>query len=104
MIEKAEGVTGLALDDIGWNDVGSWEAVYDLADKDAAGNASRSELVSEDSRGNYVDADKLVALVGVENLVVVDTPDALLVGQRSRAQDVSKIVKALEAKQRDELL
>jgi mannose-1-phosphate guanylyltransferase len=104
IIEKAETVAGLALDDIGWNDVGSWEAVYDLADKDADANASRGALVSEGSHGNYVDADKLVALVGVENLVVVDTPDALLVGHRSRAQDVSKIVKALEAKRQDELL
>lgn len=104
VIEKAKEVAGLALDDIGWNDVGSWEAVYDLAEKDKEGNASRGELVSEGSSGNYVDADKLVALVGVENLVVVDTPDALLVGHRSRAQDVSKIVKALEAKQQEDLL
>ena len=104
VIEKADGVAGLALDDIGWNDVGSWEAVYELADKDSDLNASRGELVSEASRGNYVDVDKLVALVGVENLVVVDTPDALLVGHRSKAQDVSKVVKALEARRRDDLL
>lgn len=104
IIEKAQGVAGLAVDDIGWNDVGSWEAVYELADKDADANASRGALVSEASRGNYVDADKLVALVGVEDLVVVDTPDALLVGHRSRAQDVSKVVKALEAKRQDDLL
>jgi mannose-1-phosphate guanylyltransferase/mannose-6-phosphate isomerase len=104
VIEKAQQVAGLALDDIGWNDVGSWEAVYNLAEKDREGNASRGELVSEGSHGNYVDAGKLVALVGVENLVVVDTPDALLVGHRSRAQDVSKIVKELEARKREELL
>ncbi len=104
IIEKAADVTGLALDDIGWNDVGSWEAVYDLADKDADANASRGELVSEGSRGNYVDADKLVALVGVENLVVVDTPDALLVAHRSKAQDVSQIVKTLEARRQEQFL
>jgi mannose-1-phosphate guanylyltransferase len=104
VIEKAEKVAGLALDDIGWNDVGSWEAVYDLATKDASGNASKGELFSEDSRGNYVDAGKTVALVGVENLIIVDTPDALLVGQRSRAQDVSKLVKAIEAKGKETLL
>jgi mannose-1-phosphate guanylyltransferase len=97
-------VTGLALDDIGWNDVGSWEAVYDLADKDANGNASRGDLIAEDSRGNYVNANKTVALVGVENLIIVDTPDALLVGHRGKAQDVSKIVKALDAQKREELL
>jgi mannose-1-phosphate guanylyltransferase len=104
IIEKAQQVAGLALDDIGWNDVGSWEAVYDLAAKDANGNSSRGELIAEDSRGNYVDANKCVALVGVENLVIVDTPDALLVAQRSRAQDVSKIVKALDGKGREPLL
>ena len=58
VIERAEQVTGIALDDIGWNDVGSWEAVYDLAEKDANSNASRGDLVAENSRGNYVDAAK----------------------------------------------
>ncbi len=104
IMEKAGGVLGIALDDIGWNDVGSWEAVYELARKDASGNASREELIAEASRGNYVDAGKTVALVGVENLVIVDTADALLVASRSNAQDVSKIVKLLEAKRREELL
>jgi mannose-1-phosphate guanylyltransferase len=104
IIEKAGEVVGLALDDIGWNDVGSWEAVYDLAEKDAQGNASTGDLIAEDSRGNYVDASKSVALVGVENLVIVDTPDALLVAHRSRAQDVSKIVKTLDSRKREELL
>ena len=104
VIEKAEGVKGLALDDIGWNDVGSWEAVYDLAKKDSNGNAGNGEIFAEDSHGNYVDASKTVALVGVENLIIVDTPDALLVGQRSRAQDVSKLVKAIEAEGKEALL
>jgi mannose-1-phosphate guanylyltransferase len=104
IIEKAKNVYGLALDDIGWNDVGSWEAVYDLAQKDANGNASRGEVIAESSHGNYVDAQKPVALVGVENLIVVDTPDALLVASRNNAQDVSKIVKRLDADQREELL
>jgi len=104
IIEKAKQVSGLALDDIGWNDVGSWEAVYDLADKDGDGNASRGEIIAENSRGNYVDAQKPVALVGVENLVIVDTADALLVASRGAAQDVSKIVKRLDSARREELL
>ena len=104
IIEKADQVAGFALDDIGWNDVGSWEAVYDLAKKDGAGNASRGELFAESSRGNYVDAAKPVALLGVENLVVVDTADALLVADRMRVQEVGKIVKALEEKRREDLL
>ena len=104
VIEKSEKVTGLALDDIGWNDVGSWEAVYEISKKDADGNAANGEVFSEDSHGNYVDAGKTVALVGVDNLIIVDTPDALLVGKRSRAQDVSKLVKAIEAKGKEALL
>jgi mannose-1-phosphate guanylyltransferase len=104
LIEKTEKVEGLALDDIGWNDVGSWDAVYDLAKKDDSGNASTGDLIIENAHGNYVDAQKTVALVGVDNLVIVDTPDALLIANRNNAQDVSKVVKTLDAEQRDELL
>ena len=104
IIEKADRVTGIALDDIGWNDVGSWGAVYDLAEKDSNANASTGDLVVENSHGNYIDAKKTVALVGVDNLVIVDTPDALLVANREHAQDVSKLVKTLDSHQREELL
>ncbi len=104
LIEKSEHVSGIALDDIGWSDVGSWEAIYELAEKDQNGNASRGDLIAEASRGNYIDAGKPVALLGVEDLVIVDTPDALLVARRDKAQDVSKIVKTLEANRREELL
>ena len=104
LIEKTKNVSGIALDDIGWNDVGSWEAVYDLATKDKDGNACTGEIIVEGSSGNYVSAAKPVALVGVENLVIVDTPDALLVANRSRSQDVSKVVKTLDAQKREELL
>lgn len=104
LIEKTRNVSGIALDDIGWNDVGSWEAVYEIAGKDKDGNASVGEIICEGSRGNYVSAGKPVALVGVENLVIVDTPDALLIANRSRSQDVSKIVKTLDAQKREELL
>jgi len=104
LLEKAERILGIAVDDIGWNDVGSWEAVYELAAKDGDRNASRGDLFTKDSHGNYVDAEKAVALVGVENLIVVDTPDALLIANRKNAQDVSKLVKTLEAQRRDELL
>lgn len=104
VIEKAKEVFGIALDDIGWNDVGSWEAVYDISAKDKNANASTGELIAENSAGNYVSASKPVALVGVDDLVVVDTHDALLVCRRSRSQDVSKIVKFLDSKKREELL
>lgn len=105
VLEKTPGVAGFAAGDIGWSDLGSFEAVYELLEKDAAGNASRGELLALDARSNYADAPgKLVALLGVEGLVVVDTPDALLVARRTHAQRVGEIVKALEARGRRELL
>src|SRR5262249_42039653 len=77
VLERARNVVGLACDDIGWSDVGSWDAVHELLARDGAANASRSEALYEDSTGNYVNArGKLVALLGVRDLIVVDTPDA----------------------------
>ena len=105
VLEKARRVAGIAADDIGWNDVGSWNAVYELTPGDAAGNAARGEALALDSSGNFVDVrGRLVALLGVKNLLVVDTLDALLVADRHRAQDVSSIVKLLEKAGRDDLL
>jgi mannose-1-phosphate guanylyltransferase len=105
VLEKAPAVAGFATDDFGWNDVGSWNAVYELLPRDTAGNVFRSEALSHSSSGNYVDAEgKLVALLGVNDLVIVDTPDALLIADRSRAQEVGELVKKLEQQKRDELL
>ncbi len=105
VMEKAPQITGLATDDIGWNDVGSWNAVYELHATPKTENVARSEVVALGSRGNYVDAGKkLVALVGVENLVIVDTPDAILIAHRDHAQKVGDVVKLLEKQKRDELL
>jgi len=105
VLEKARGVLGLASNDLAWSDVGSWNAVYELLARDAHGNVARSEAIFHDSQGNYVDAEgKLVALLGIHDLVVVDTQDALLVAERRRAQQVSEIVKILEKKNREDLL
>jgi mannose-1-phosphate guanylyltransferase len=105
VMEKAKGITGIATDDIGWNDVGSWNAVFELLAKSKTANVSRGESLAIDSHGNFVDAGKkVVALVGVEDLVVVDTPDALLVASRHQAQKVGDMVKLLEKLKRDELL
>lgn len=104
VLEKAPNVEGVACE-IGWNDVGSWNAVYELLPRDAAGNASRGDAWLLDARGNYIDAPgKLVAVIGVENLVVVDSPDALLIVRRDRAQDVTQVVKWLENQKREKLL
>jgi mannose-1-phosphate guanylyltransferase len=85
--------------------VGSWNAVYELLDRDSQGNAIALESIALDSHNNFVDArGKMVALVGVQNLIVVDTPDALLVASRDCAQKVGDVVKALEKLDRHDLL
>jgi len=105
VLEKAPNVMGLATDDFGWNDVGSWNAVYELLPRDAAANIFRGHALVHDSSGNYVDAEgKMVALVGVKDLVIVDTPDALLIAHRPRSQEVGDIVKKLEKLERHDLL
>jgi mannose-1-phosphate guanylyltransferase len=102
---KAGEAVGLAAGDIGWNDVGSWTAVRDLLPSDIDGNVAQGDVLLLASRGNYVGAEaKLVALLGVSDLIIVDTPDALLVAHKDRAQQVGEVVKQLEARGRRELL
>ncbi|HWP26655.1 MAG TPA: mannose-1-phosphate guanylyltransferase/mannose-6-phosphate isomerase [Xanthobacteraceae bacterium] len=82
----------------GWSDVGSWRTVWDLAPKDAAGNAAQGKAVFVDARGSYVSSDKaLVALLGVEDLVVVATEDAVLVARREDAKEMKKLIAKLKA-------
>ena len=105
VMEKAHGVCGIAAADFGWNDVGSWSAVYELLHGDADGNVVACESVLLDAHRNFVDArGKLVALSGVDDLIVIDTPDALLITRRALAQQVGDVVKALERQNREDLL
>lgn len=98
------GSIGVVPGDFGWSDVGSWESTWELADKDPQGNAATAGAVLVDAAGNLVRAHKMVALVGVSDLVVVETEDAILVMPRARAQDVRAVVDALKAQGRSELL
>lgn len=94
--------------EVGWSDIGSWAAVYDLAAKNlppGETNVSSVPFCAIDASGNYLwSGGKMVAALGVSNLVIVETPDALLICPRNRAQDVSKIVKWLEERKRKDLL
>jgi mannose-1-phosphate guanylyltransferase len=83
----------------GWSDVGSWAAVHRMMQKDRDGNASQGRWLGIGSKNSLVHApDRLVVLLGVENVVVVDTPDALLVGDLNRSQEVRDVVDALNRK------
>lgn len=87
----------------GWNDLGAWDAVWQVAPKDDAGNCAIGDAMIHDSRGTLVHASsRLVSAVGVDNLVVVETPDAVLVIDRSRSQEVKQIVDRLGRGQREE--
>jgi len=87
--------------DMGWSDVGSWHSLWDIAERDAKGNALQGDVVTEGVRNSYIRSEgPLVAALGVENLVVVATKDALLVSHRDSCQDVKKIVEQLESEKR----
>lgn len=96
--------------DAGWSDIGSWSALWEISAKDAAGNAvavgkklSTSDVILHDSKNCLVFAhSKLVTLLGTENLVVVDTDDALLIAEKSRCQDIKNIVTSLKKTGRNE--
>lgn len=102
VMEKAERVTVVPAS-FGWSDLGSWTTAWELTDRDGQDNALPAQAVAVDSSGCYVRAPKgkLVALVGVEDLVVVDTEDALLIVPRDRAQDVRAIVDELDERDDD---
>ena len=86
-----------------WSDVGSWGALWDLAEKDAAGNAARGDVRLQDTKGSLIFGDRrLIATLGVEDLIIVDSDDALLVADRSRSQDVREVVEDLKRANRSE--
>jgi mannose-1-phosphate guanylyltransferase / mannose-6-phosphate isomerase len=87
----------------GWNDLGAWEAVWQVAEKDAHGNASVGDVLTHDSSNVFVHAtSRLVSVVGLKDVVVVETPDAVMVTDRSRSQEVKKIVQQLDTSRRAE--
>lgn len=91
--------------DPGWNDLGSWSALLDLLPKNSQGNVQDGDIICQDSNNNYIKGgEKLVAALGVENLVIVDTSDALLVAHRDHVEKVKLIVEQLKADDRSEYI
>jgi mannose-1-phosphate guanylyltransferase/mannose-6-phosphate isomerase len=89
--------------DIGWSDVGSWSSLWEISKRDPQGNVVEGDALLEQTSDCYVHSERaLVSTLGVKDLVIVDTPDALLVANRSRAQDVSGIVAQLKRTKRKE--
>jgi mannose-1-phosphate guanylyltransferase/mannose-6-phosphate isomerase len=93
----------IVVADLGWSDIGSWQALWDVLPKDAAGNVILGDVLLEDTKNCLVRSeDMLVATVGMENTLVVETSDALLVAPLSRSQDVKKVVEKLKKEKRKE--
>ncbi|WP_372986339.1 mannose-1-phosphate guanylyltransferase/mannose-6-phosphate isomerase [Marinobacter sp.] len=102
VMEKTTRATLVPLD-AGWNDVGAWSSIWDISNKDERRNAIYSDACLRETSGCLVHApDKLVAMVGVEDLVVVDTKDALMVARRDCVQDVKYVVNELKSQARPE--
>lgn len=101
VMERAKNVKVVPMD-AGWSDVGSWDSLFELSDKDKQNNATIGDVLAIDSRNNLVHSKKLVATLGVDNLMVINTKDALLVAHRDKAQQVKDVVNQLDALQREE--
>ena len=96
VLEKAARIAVVPCD-FGWSDIGSWDALSRLHAADAQGNRKQGDVLLEDTRDCYVQsAGRVVAAVGVENLIVVDTPDALLIAHRDKTQQVKKVARQLK--------
>ena len=102
VMEKTADAVMVPLD-AGWSDIGSWTALWDVSDKDPQGNVFKGDVLNQQSHNTYVHADsRLVATVGLDDLVIVETKDAVLVAHKDHVQDVKKIVEQLKNGSRTE--
>ncbi|GAE51378.1 mannose-1-phosphate guanylyltransferase-mannose-6-phosphate isomerase [Xanthomonas arboricola pv. pruni MAFF 301420] len=101
VMEKTADAVVVPLD-AGWNDVGSWSSLLDVSKQDADGNAHHGDVIQVDCRNTYAYGSRLIAMVGLEDVVVVETPDAVLVGHRDRIQEVKDVVGQIKTAGRSE--
>ena len=101
VMEKTRDAVVIALD-AGWNDVGSWSALRDVSPRDADGNATRGDVIAIDCRNSYAYGEHLIAMVGLDNVIVVETEDAVLVAHADKVQQVKDVVTRLKAEGRPE--
>ncbi|APP01294.1 mannose-1-phosphate guanylyltransferase/mannose-6-phosphate isomerase [Xanthomonas perforans] len=101
VMEKTADAVVVPLD-AGWNDVGSWSSLLDVSSQDAQGNAHHGDVIQLDCQNTYAYGSRLIAMVGLEDVVVVETPDAVLVGHRDRIQEVKDVVSQIKTAGRSE--
>ena len=106
IMEKTNNLVIFPASDLGWSDVGSWDVWSDFHEKDTEGNSYLADVVSIDSKNNLVQtsSDKFIALIGMEDTVLVETDDAILVCKKDQAQKVKQIVEQLKSQTRTELV
>ena len=101
VMEKTDDAAVVPLD-AGWNDVGSWAALHEVSAQDEHGNAHHGDVIAIDCRNTYAYGDRLIAMIGLEDVVVVETVDAVLVGKSERMQEVKDVVARVKHDQRSE--
>ena len=103
VMEKSDNVVVVPLD-AGWSDVGSWSTLYDIGVKDESGNVLKGDVTAKDTTNTYIYASHhMIAAVGVDNLVVIDTPDATFITSQDKAHEVTSVVESLQKKGRNEV-
>jgi len=102
LMEKSDNAVVVPLD-AKWNDIGAWSALYDIGDKDNQGNVIKGDVITQDTTNTYINANHhMVATIGVDNLIIVDTADATFIATQDKAQEVKAIVESLHVQGRDE--
>lgn len=103
VMEKTEHAVVVPLN-ANWNDVGAWNSVWEVSDKDENGNSIRGDVITHDTHNSLIHAEtRLVSTLGLENVVVIETADAVLVADQSKVQDIKKIVEKLKQSNRNEI-
>jgi len=102
LMEKSHNVVVVPLE-AKWNDIGSWSALYDISQKNIDGNVIKGDVILQDVTNTYINADHhIIAAIGVDDLIIVDTPDATLVARKDKAEEVKSIVDILHIDERSE--
>jgi mannose-1-phosphate guanylyltransferase/mannose-6-phosphate isomerase len=102
VMEKTDAAAVVPLD-AGWSDVGSWSALWEANPQDADGNSHHGDVIAIDCHGTYAHGQRLIAMIGLDDVIVVDTDDAILVGAKSRIQEVKQIVQQLKSEGRPQV-
>ena len=102
LMEKSNNVVVVSLD-AQWNDIGTWSALHDIGTKDTNGNVTKGDVIIQDTTNTYINANHhMVVTIGVDNLIIVDTPDATFISTQDKTQEVKSIVESLQVDGRDE--